>query len=295
MVVDNQPLLGQNELSDKLSIQPINFEIIIEKLTGMLNSFIQSIPVIILGLIAFIIFFTIGTIFRNWIKKWMANRQNYNISLVLARIIQWIFILIGFLIMLAIIFPSIRPADLLTALGIGSIALGFAFKDILQNSLSGILILIQEPFRIGDEIKYKDFEGRVEFVDTRTTFLRSLDGRRILLPNAEIYSNAITVNTAYLARCTEYDIGIASKENIDETSKIIIQILNNNKQILKHPKPEVLVINLADTITIRARWWTTPHQLEVLRIKSDILKEIKDKFHKARIEFPLPTTQIMVL
>jgi small-conductance mechanosensitive channel len=84
------------------------------------------------------------------------------------------------------------PAKLFSALGVGGIAIGFAFKDILQNFLAGILLLIRHPFRAGDEIISGSFTGLVESIETRTTFIRTYDGRQIIVPNSVIYTEPVT-------------------------------------------------------------------------------------------------------
>jgi len=287
-------LFISTDLADKLTISEINLNMIWKKIYSMLDNFIQAIPVILLGLLTFAVFFIIGKIIRNVIKRMMRNRRGYNIGLVLARMAQWLFVLAGFMITLAIIFPSITPADLLAGLGIGSIALGFAFKDILQNYLAGILILLQEPFKIGDEIRYKEFEGRVEFIDTRTTFIKSYDGRRVLIPNGEIYTNAIIVNTTYDQRCTEYDIGIGCSDDLQKASDIILKVLKNTNGVMKNPEPEVLVIALDDFKNqLRARWWTIPYQIDVLRIRSQVLEKIKQELYASGIDMPFPTQVVL--
>ncbi|MBA3662326.1 MAG: mechanosensitive ion channel family protein [Gammaproteobacteria bacterium] len=290
---DGIPLI-ENDLTAKLSIHAPNITTIWQKLNLILQNFLQALPIFAIGLFVFIIFFIAGKLARSIIKNVMINRRHYNVALVIARLAQWGFILAGILISLAVIFPSITPADLLAGLGLGGLALSFAFKDILQNYLSGVLILLQEPFKIGDEIKYKDFEGAVEFVDTRTTFLKSYDGRRILIPNGEIYTNAITVNTTYGMRCSEYDIGIGSSDDLQKASQIIREILGSINTIIKEPAPEVIIVELgAYYNSLRARWWTAPKQLEVLRIRGKVLSGIKKRFHEEGIDIPFPTQTIL--
>lgn len=290
----NNDILVQDDLVEKLTINKISINMFANKIHSMFDYFAQAIPAILLGLFIFAIFLTTGKLLRSVIKQFMSNHRGYNVWLVLARIAQWVLTLVGFLIALAIIFPSITPADLLTGLGVGGIAFGFAFKDILQNNLAGILILLQKPFQIGDEIRYKEFEGSVEFIDTRSTFIKSYDGRRILIPNGEIYANAITVNTTYQFRCTEYDIGIGCNDDLQKASDIILDVMKNIPDVMKNPEPEVLVIALDDFKNqLRIRWWSTPRQIDVIRIKSHVLKKIKEEFYKAGIDIPFPTQVIL--
>lgn len=88
-------------------------------------------------------------------------------------------ILVGLFVALSIVLPSFKAGDLIQLLGISSVAIGFPFRDIFQNFLASILILLTEPFQIDDQIVFKDFEGTVENIQTRATTIRTYDGRRI--------------------------------------------------------------------------------------------------------------------
>lgn len=99
----------------------------------------------------------------------------------------------GFLIAVSAVAPSFHAADLIKVLGVGSVAIGFAFQNILQNFLAGILLLLQEPFRIGDWITTTGFEGRVEDIQTRATVICSSEGQRIVIPNAVLFTNPVVV------------------------------------------------------------------------------------------------------
>lgn len=93
------------------------------------------------------------------------------------------------LIASVIIFPSVKPSTVISSLGIGSVAIGFAFKDILQNLLAGILLLINRPYRRGDQIVVKDYEGTVEHIQSRATLIKTYDGRRVIIPNSDVYTS----------------------------------------------------------------------------------------------------------
>jgi small-conductance mechanosensitive channel len=80
---------------------------------------------------------------------------------------------------------------------------GFAFKDLFQNFLAGLLILVTRPFRVGDQIRYKDYEGTVEDIQARATYINTYDGRRVIIPTGELYTNSVTVNTAFPQRGAE--------------------------------------------------------------------------------------------
>ena len=216
-------------------------------------------------------------------------------GLVLARLSQGFIILIGAFIALAIVVPSFKPGDLVQLLGVSGVAVGFAFRDILQNFLAGILILITEPFTLEDQIIFKDFEGTVEHIQTRATTIRTYDGRRIVIPNAELFTNSVTVNTAFDKRRLQYDIGIGYGDDIAEAKRIILDVLRNTQDIMQDPPPEALVVDLAgSTINIRARWWINPpRRADAMDTRDRILTQLNNKLVAAGIDLPFPTQQIL--
>ncbi|MGI8934249.1 MAG: mechanosensitive ion channel family protein [Phormidesmis sp.] len=266
-----------------------------DKIVSMVQGAIALIPNLVIGLVVFIVFWLIGKILRSFVRQRTQNRDTRNIGLVFGRLSQGGLIILGFLVAATIIFPSFNPADALATLGIGGVAIGFAFKDILQNFLAGILILITEPFRLDDQIFFKDFEGTVEHIETRATTIRTYDGRRVVIPNAELFTNAVMVNTAYDHRRLQYDIGIGYGDDIARAKDIILETLNSRPEVLEDPKPEALVVELADsTINIRARWWIEPpRRADAVASMDWVLENICNQLVAAGIDLPFPTQQIL--
>ncbi|ACK69122.1 MscS Mechanosensitive ion channel [Gloeothece citriformis PCC 7424] len=267
-----------------------------EKVQTMINDFIALLPNIGLGVIVFFIFFFVGRWTRRIVRRVTRNRRNArNLGLVLGRLAQGTMVLLGLFIALSIVVPSIKAGDLVQLLGISGVAIGFAFRDILQNFLAGILILLTEPFQIGDQIVFKGFEGTVENIETRATTIRTYDGRRIVIPNSELFTNSVTVNTAFEHRRLEYDVGIGYGDDIDEAKRLILQAIRETPHILTDPAPDVLVVQLADsTVNIRARWWVQPpSRANVLDLQDQVLTNIKNKLTVHGIDLPFPTQQIL--
>ena len=224
----------------------------------IIDSFWQRVPYICIAIAVFIIFWLLTKLFKFFIRKTLENRSytRQNLVLVLNRVGSTFILFFGFLIALVIAIPGFTPSQLIGALGIGSVAIGFAFKDIFQNLLSGVLILLSEPFRIGDDIVVNGMEGNVEDIQIRATFLRSPDGRRIVIPNATVYTSAVTVNNAYQRRRCEFMVGIGYEDNIQQAKDIILKILDHNRNVLSQPAFSVNVTALADfSINLTVRWW----------------------------------------
>ena len=208
----------------------------------------------------------------------------------LGSFVKWLILLVGGLLALTIVIPSLNPGDLIAGLGIGSVAIGFAFKDILQNWLAGLLILIQRPFGVGDQIVVNGYEGTVEWIETRATIIAMYDGRRAIIPNADVYSNAVTVNTARPTRRSQYDVGIGYGDDIEAARNGDPRGAGDGRTASRPiPKPEVLVWELAgSSVNLRVRWWTQSKRTDVVHVQAAVLEAVKVALDEAGHRHALP-------
>ncbi|WP_407518148.1 mechanosensitive ion channel family protein [Acinetobacter baumannii] len=264
----------------------------------IVDSFWERVPYICIAIVVFLIFWLLTKLFKFFVRKTLENRSytRQNLVLVLNRVGSTAILFFGFLIALVIMIPGFTPGQLMSALGIGSVAIGFAFKDIFQNLLSGILILLSEPFRIGDSIVVNSLEGTVEDIQIRATFLRSPDGRRIVIPNATVYTSALTVNTAYQQRRCEFVVGIGYDDDEQKAKQIILDILNNDRNVLSQPAFSVNVTALADfSVNLTVRWWVDTTETDISSSISNIQAQVKQAFNENDIDIPYPIQELKMV
>lgn len=261
------------------------------------DGFWERLPYICIALIVFTVFLLLSKLFRLFVRKAIADRSysKQNLVLVLNRVGSSAIMFFGFLIAMVIAIPGFTPGQLMSALGIGSVAIGFAFKDIFQNLLSGILILLGEPFKIGDDIIVSGMEGTVEDIQIRATFLRSPDGRRIVIPNATVYTSAVTVNTAYQRRRCEFVVGIGYEDDIQKAKNIVMTILDKDPTILSQPGFTVNVNALADfSVNLNVRWWVDTTETTTANSISEVQEHVIQAFNKHGISIPYPVQEVKV-
>lgn len=274
----------------------ISLSIAWQRIEMMVREMIRLIPNLLLGVIVFVIFWFLARFVRRLVRRLVRHRKNgRNLGLVFGRLAQWLIIIVGLLLALTVVLPGFQPSDFLASLGIGGVAIGFAFRDVLQNFLAGILILLTEPFQLQDQIVYKDYEGTVENIETRATTIRTYDGRRVVIPNAELFTNAVIVNTAFDVRRLQYDFGIGYGDDIAEAKRIILEVLQEEETVLDDPAPEAIVVALADfTVNIRARWWINPPRQSDVFVANDlVLEAVCHRLVEHGIDLPFPTQQIL--
>ena len=256
----------------------------------MVNGFFAQLPIIAVGVIVFLIFLALAYGVRKAVKTLaLKSHIDMMLSSLLARISYFMTVVFGLFVAIVVIFPGVSPGDLFAGLGIGSVALGFAFKDVLQNLFAGFLILLYRPFHIGDQIKINDFEGTVEEINVRATKIKTYDGERVVIPNNDLYMDAVLVRTAFSSRRTKIIVGIGYDEDHEQARRIMMGVLKDTEGVLADPAPDVNVYELADSsVNMRLLFWTDPVQSSVRKTSDRVVSGVKTALDKAGIEIPFP-------
>ncbi|RYZ58437.1 MAG: mechanosensitive ion channel family protein [Proteobacteria bacterium] len=262
----------------------------------MTNDFMAMLPKLVIAAIVFLIFILIAYGLRKALEySFSKDSRKSNLKSIFGRLTNWGVIFIGLMVSVAIVAPSVTPAKLLSVLGFGGVAIGFAFKDILQNFLAGILILLRQPFSIGDQVVLGSFEGTVENIETRSTIIKTYDGTRVHVPNGLVYTNPMVILTAYADRRSEYEVGIGYGDDIDLAVSTMLEAIKNVQGVRKTPEPDVLTVALAgSTVNLRARWWSDPQRADVLSVQHKVIRAIKLALDKAAIDMPYPTQVLLI-
>lgn len=267
----------------------------IRKVEGYIEGFFWVLPNLGLALVVFLVFLGGAALAKRAVIGVAQRRDRSNLGILLGSFLKWAVIVLGLLVVATIVFPSVKPADVLATLGIGSVAIGFAFKDILQNWLSGLLILYRQPFRNGDQIKSGEFEGTVERIEARATLIKTYDGQRVVIPNSDIYTRAVTVRTAFPKRRSEYDVGIGYGDDVEEACRVILEAMGRVEGVEKEPAPEAFAWALdASSINIKVRWWSDSHRANVVHVQGRAIAAIKDALSGAGIDLPFPTRVVLL-
>lgn len=275
------------DVPGEIDVDPV---MALERVDAWVDGFIKSLPNMVVALIVLVLFIIAAVMVRRLILKTSESRDRGNLGEVLGGFSKWVIVLFGFLIAATIVVPTLKPGDLIAGLGVSSVAIGFAFKDILQNWLAGLLILLRQPFEIGDQIEASGFEGTVEKIETRATIVKTYDGQRAVIPNSEIYTNAVLVKTGESSRRDQYDIGIGYGDDIDQACSIIKKAIGGLEHVDKEHEPQAFVWDLAASwVTIRARWWTDSRRADVVMNKAAVLRAVKLALDEAKIDMPYDT------
>ncbi len=275
----------------------MDFDAALARIGELGNAALILMPGLALGIVVFALFLLLGRGVRGAVARAGSLRaRSPGLALVLGRIGAGLTVLFGFLIGAAVAFPSINAADLFGVLGIGGVAFGFAFRDILQNLLAGILILLTQPFRLGDQVTAGEFEGTVEDIQIRATTIRTYDNRRAVIPNADLFGGKVLVATAYDRRRLTLRVGIGMADDIAHAKRVILAAARGADGVLPNPPPVVRVAGLGDFAVQLDLfiWIDPPRRVEALDVTDRVYEAVKAALVAAGIDMPFPTQQLLL-
>ena len=260
------------------------------QLNSMAVGFVKLLPMIgiafVVVLITWIVSKIVQSAVRNILNKAHMRPSLKSLFLSLIKIGVWT---VGTLIALTIIFPSLTPAKILAALGLGSIAIGFAFQDIFENFLAGVMIMLREPMRIGDYIECGEVEGRIEKINIRDTFVRQTDDQLILVPNSILFKNEVFVRTDKEFRRFSIVCGVSYDTDLAE-AKAVIQKAMESIDIIEQDKPIQIFAREfnSSSVDFTVRWWAKSKPVDMHESRDAVVMTIKKALDDAEIEIPFP-------
>ena len=269
--------------------------VVTRTLRGMAAGLLARLPYVAVGLVVLLLFYFAGRVVRRAAHE-AGERTRLDVRLadIFGRLAVVLITALGVLVAAVIIFPTFTPGSLVQGLGITSVAVGFAFKDILQNFFAGVLILLRKPFIVGDQIRVKEYEGTVQEITTRSTRLKTYDGERVVIPNGDVYTSSILVRTAYDERRVKFVVGIGYPDSIDEARATILRVVQGTEGVLGDPEPWAYVEELApSSVNFAVYFWTASQQANVLRVRDRVATAIKQALDAAKIDMPYPHTVLL--
>jgi len=254
------------------------------KIIQMFIWLLDKAPLFFGALAVVFITFILAKITKNTVIKSLSKHNTDDqVVLLVGKVSYLCMMIVGFTVALEIIGIDISPIVGLVGLGFG-----FAIQDIIKNFVSGALILIQEPFKIGDVIKAGEYIGKVEAIEARSTNIKTFNGQRVIIPNADMFSNSVTNFSSHPERRLEIVVGVHYDTNLNEAMKILSNVMSDHTAVLETPAPTTIFSEFGDSaINISAKFWVDKDS-KIFAIRSELISQIKVAFDNANISIPYP-------
>ncbi|QBQ54024.1 mechanosensitive ion channel family protein [Nitrosococcus wardiae] len=252
--------------------------------------FVDHSPFLAMGILVLLFTWGVAALATRLVSASLRrSRMRGSLRELLVRLLSIGIWIVGILLAAMVTFPGITPARTLGAMGIVSIAVGFAFKDIFENFFAGILLLWRFPFENGDFIECEGISGQVENISVRQTLIRQVSGELVVAPNSFLFLNPVKVLTNLPRRRVTIITGVAYGENVTEAVEVIKQALGRCATVHKAPSPQIFPQGFgASSIDIEVAWWTDPTPVDIRRSRGEVVTAIKGALDEAGIEIPFP-------
>ncbi|HMA69506.1 MAG TPA: mechanosensitive ion channel family protein [Candidatus Mcinerneyibacterium sp.] len=252
-----------------------------------MQEFINKINYIsILKVSAIIIF---GTIFlkilKIGLKKILRKKFTIHTRKIIIKTIYWLVVIV--LIITVLDQLGIKLTALISALGIAGVAIGFAAQTSFSNIISGIFLITERSFEIGDIVEVGSNTGRIISIDLLSIKMKTFNNQLVRIPNEEMIKSQVTNVTKYPIRRLDLNIGVAYKENVKKVKDLLFEIAEKDKYCLKSPEPQFRFKNFGDS-ALEFLFGVWINSDEYFDAKNSMMEAIKDKFDEKNIEIPFP-------
>jgi len=259
-------------------------------LLQLLGSAIESLPAFVAAIIILFLTRYAANVTRRMTyvatKRVVKSQSLRSLLVQITHVATWV---AGILFACVLAFPDLRLGDIIGLLGLSSVAFGFAFQDIFKNFLAGVLLLLNEPFRLGDQIIVNGSEGTVEDITIRSTQIRTYQGERVLIPNAIVFTSSVQVLTAMPHRRTDLEVGVDYNTDLASAIDLFLETVKQVKGVLPSPSPEVDAVAFGDSaIELVVRYWSAPQKIQVRQTRTRVIVELKRACDQAGINIPYP-------
>ncbi len=282
----------QNNIEVSQSVQ-MRLDTIRDQLQDKLWSFIAALPLFLVAVVVAVLFF--------WLARWVAGLElvfgwvskSVFIRDLVQQVVRVAITACGLFLALEILDATALVGALLGAAGVVGLAVGFAFRDLVENHIASILLSIRQPFSPNDHIRIGDTDGKVVRLTSRATILITFDGNHVRIPNADVYKGTIVNFTRKNERRFEFQVGIANEVDIVMAENLALQVLGGIDGVTDDPGPSVLVKALGDSsVTLSIYGWVDQRSASYARVKSEAIRLVKEAFDVEGLEMPEPIQRV---
>jgi small-conductance mechanosensitive channel len=249
---------------------------IADSVRGMMEGFGARLPYLLAGLIVLVMFWLLSKLIRSiFMATTRKTRMATQLRILVSRLIGVFMFVIGIFTALSVVIESFDFGQVIAGLGFTSFVVGFATKDILNNFLSGILILWQRPFNIGDYLFVGSNQGKVEHIGVRASLLRKDDGEAVLIPNGEMYSSALTIRGAGKLRRMTLKFTLSFDADLPRAKQIVLDAIGGLDGVETDPKPNVYVTEFtAEGAMLTVQFWIDTNEHKPLGVFDEVSIEV---------------------
>lgn len=258
--------------------------ILTTQLLTMWAGFVALIPSFVIALIILSITWALSNSTQSISGRVLQNtRVGANLRGLIETAINMSIWFLGIMLALTVLLPGLTPSSLVAGLGVTTVAVGFAFKDIFENFLAGVIIMLRNKMRIGDTISCNGIQGKIEHISLRETHIRRSGDELVIVPNSMLFKNPVEVFTNRQFRRHQLVVAVDMDTRLDPLSAKLTDLIRTIDGVAENKDVKVLATEVADgAITLTITWWTPARGADNPEIRDGIIRAIQPHLAKAQ-------------
>lgn len=264
-----------------------------DRLMDRFERFIEFLPMLGIALAIVLVFYLLARWVSRW--TWPFNKLSKNGFLqdMLRQIAQLVIFLLGLLLALDLLDATAILGAVMGTAGVVGLAVGFAFKDVVENYLAGILLSLRQPFQPRDHIEVDGFNGKVMRLTSRATILMTNDGNHVRIPNAVVFKSPMQNFTRNPLRRFDFIVGVGSGEDLAGAQKIGVEVMQGMKSVMADPDPSASLEPPGDSsIGVHFYGWVDQNQHSFVKVRSEAIRLVTASLDHAGIDMPEPIYRV---
>ncbi len=267
----------------------------LEKIQSYSERLVSYLPLAGVALLVVVLFALLSRLIGRWEDPPRGLRIRPLVWQLMRRVVQGVVAFVGLLLAFDILGVTSLVGAVLGTAGVAGLAVGFAFQDIIENYLAGVLLSIQQPFNVNDVVQVDAHQGRVIRLTARELVLLTKEGNHIRLPNAMVFKSVMTNYTRNPRRLFSFEVGIGVEEDLVEVAQIGVDTLAAMKGVLDDPAPFVRVEALGDSsVVVRFNGWVNQETTDFFKVSSEAIRLVKTALDEAEVDMPEPIYRLQV-
>jgi small-conductance mechanosensitive channel len=286
LYVENQ-IAAETDLADRVTPA-------LSRLQNYGVAIVEFLPVGLIALLVVLVTLGVG----RWIGGWaVPGRMRLSPMAwgLVRRVIQFAVGVVGLVIAFDLLGVTSLVGALLGTAGVAGLAVGFAFRDIIENYLAGVLLSLRQPFRVNDVVAIAEHEGRVVRLTARELVLLTFEGNHVRLPNATVFKSTLVNYTLNPRRLFAFNVGVGVGEDLAAAQRIGIETLDAMKGVMEEPPPFCRVEELGDSaVVVRFHGWVYQEEADFFKVRSEAIRLVKQALEEAGVDLPEPTYRLQL-
>lgn len=266
-----------------------------ERAVERLRDIASFLPLVLIGVAIVALFAFLARLIAAWHGPFRRVSKSAFVQDLVRQVVQAAIVILGIVIALDILDATTLVGAVLGSVGVIGLAVGFAFRDLVENYISSVLLSLRRPFSPNDHVVIGSHEGKVMRLTSRATILMTLDGNHLRIPNSDVFKGVILNYTRNPKRRFEFDVGVGVEEDLLEAQRIGLDQLRGLDAVLGDPEPEALIVELGDSnVVIRFYGWVDQRESGFFKVKGEAIRRVKVNLERAGLDLPEPIYRVVL-